>query len=409
MLFLICRILVIAALAKAIQAQGTFSGIPDRIRTGSDLNVIFSYSGSGEIHAVTLGIFPAGGLARRRIIRESSSTVTSREGRTLLVPVVAGTYCVQAIYFDSNGDNRRDLSSPFVAFDAEGEGPVDPFTTSSPTATPRYSSPFPSEASSDVSLLLAWLLFPSSTTPESSSRSLPGFIGSETNNAAAQSTSEPSTAVTEQTTSRSSASITADPESTLSGARTRSSAGITTDINSTSNGTTAGSIISTGTTSAGQPTTSGASSTDPRQPTIYTSSSSAAPSNAVSPRNNKSNSKAGIIAGSVIGATLVLLAFIIAIHRRYKKLQGDGLSVQPFILQSPIEKQPRKGIEESGQEEDEDDTREARIESAPHTRADRARQSIFIVHEDSGWRPDQTRTPGDVRVADLPPDYDAAQ
>ncbi|ESK88984.1 hypothetical protein Moror_13143 [Moniliophthora roreri MCA 2997] len=383
MLFLISRILVTAALAKAIQAQGTFSGIPDRIRTGSDLNVVFSYSGSGEIHAVTLGIFPAGGLARRRIIRESTSTVTSREGRTLLVPVVAGTYCVQAIYFDSNGDNRRDLSSPFVAFDAEGEGPVDPFTTSSPTATP------------------------SSTTPESSNRSLPGSIGSETNNAAAQSTSEPSTAVTEQTTSRSSASITADPESTLGGART--SAGITTDINSTSNGTTTGSIISTGTTSAGQPTTSGASSTDPRQPTIYTSSSSAAPSNAVSPRNNKSNSKAGIIAGSVIGATLVLLAFIIAIHRRYKKLQGDGLSVQPFILQSPIEKQPRKGIEESGQEEDEDDTREARIESAPHTRADRARQSIFIVHEDSGWRPDQTRTPGDVRVVDLPPDYDAAQ
>ncbi|EEB93516.1 hypothetical protein MPER_07811, partial [Moniliophthora perniciosa FA553] len=261
-------------------------------------------------------------------------------------------------------DLHRDRSSPFIAFDS------DPITMMPPS-----------------------MATPGSMASESSSRSLLGFYGSETNNVAAQSTSEAPTTVIEQTTSGSSTSITADSDSIPSGVKT-SAGSITTDIDSTPNGTKIGSITSTGTTSTnvGQPTTF-ASSTDTRQPATSPSITSPAPSNAVSSGNDRSNSKAAIIAGSVIGGTLVLLAIIIP----------------PYTLWCPIEKRPRKGIEESGQEEDEVGTTEARVEPAPHTGADRARQSIVVVHEDSGWRPDRALTPGNVRVVDLPPDYDAAQ
>ncbi|ESK88985.1 hypothetical protein Moror_13144 [Moniliophthora roreri MCA 2997] len=345
MLFLICRILVVVALAKAIQAQGTFSGIPDKTVAGSQLNVGFQYSGSVRIGDVSFDFIRDGGSTQRRTIRIRLGISAQLRIQTLTVPRVAGTYRVQATYDDSSGNTHRDLSSPFVAF-AEGE---DPGVLPEPSSTAT----------------------PSSTTSESST----------------QSTSEP-TAVTEQTTPKSSTSIAVDTDPTFSRTQTSTSSAISTGMSSTGMSSTG--MSSTGT---GQRTTSTISATQ---------------SSAVSSRK----SKAAIIAGSVVGtATLIVLLVLIAVRRRRKKkTYRDGLSVQPYTFYSHLERRRKlREVEESGQEEGEDGVREARSEVAFRVHANRVRQSIVVVHEDSGWRPDQTSTAGDARVVDLPPGYDAAR
>uniref|UniRef100_A0A0W0F7Z1 Mid2 domain-containing protein n=1 Tax=Moniliophthora roreri TaxID=221103 RepID=A0A0W0F7Z1_MONRR len=376
MLFLICRILVVVALAKAIQAQGTFSGIPDKTVAGSQLNVGFQYSGSVRIGDVSFDFIRDGGSTQRRTIRIRLGISAQLRIQTLTVPRVAGrvqtgvtwgganqciyrTYRVQATYDDSSGNTHRDLSSPFIAF-AEGE---DPGVLPEPSSTATPSSISPSS------------VFPSSTTSESST----------------QSTSEP-TAVTEQTTSESSTSIAVDTDPTFSRIQTSTSSGISTGMSSTGTGQR---TIFASSTETGQPTTSTISATQ---------------SSAVSSRNSKP--KAAIIAGSVVGtATLIVLLALIAVRRRHKKkTYRDGLSVQPYTFDSHLEKRRKlREVEESRQEEGEEGVREARSEVASRVHANRVRQSIVVVHEDSGWRPDQTSTAGDARVVDLPPGYDAAR
>ncbi|EEB90216.1 hypothetical protein MPER_11605 [Moniliophthora perniciosa FA553] len=141
MLFLVRRVLVIAALAKTVQAQAqaltVFSGIPNKTLVGSDLNVRFEYSGSIGIGRVSLDIVRDGESIQRRTIRIRISA--SSTGRTLTVPQRAGTYRVQATYDDSRGTTHRDLSDSFIVF-AEGEDSGDlPRPSSTATFSPTTS------------------------------------------------------------------------------------------------------------------------------------------------------------------------------------------------------------------------------------------------------------------------------
>ncbi|EEB95456.1 hypothetical protein MPER_05575, partial [Moniliophthora perniciosa FA553] len=176
MLFLVCLILVIIALAKTIQAQSRtqvlFSGIPDKILVGSELEIGFQYSGSSTIGGVLFGIVRDGESVQHRSIRVRFFSTASQ---SLKAPLAAGTYRVQATYDDSSGNTRRDLSDSFVVF-AEGEDSGD-LPSSSSTATL------------------------SSTTSEPST----------------QSTNESLTTITEQTTSGSSTSITTNADATRTG------------------------------------------------------------------------------------------------------------------------------------------------------------------------------------------------